>query len=50
MADCCIFAGQGAQVPGMGKDFAEADRLRDEVIAKGYLIEDTAQGPKIKKA
>ena len=23
--DCCIFAGQGAQVPGMGKDFAEAD-------------------------
>lgn len=25
MANCCIFAGQGAQVPGMGKDFAEAD-------------------------
>ncbi len=25
MAECCIFAGQGAQVPGMGKDFAEAD-------------------------
>ena len=25
MADCCIFAGQGAQVPGMGRDFAEAD-------------------------
>ena len=25
MNDCCIFAGQGAQVPGMGKDFAEAD-------------------------
>ena len=25
MADCCIFAGQGAQVPGMGKDFAESD-------------------------
>lgn len=22
---CCIFAGQGAQVPGMGRDFAEAD-------------------------
>ena len=22
---CCVFAGQGAQVPGMGKDFAEAD-------------------------
>ena len=25
MSDCCIFAGQGAQVPGMGKGFAEAD-------------------------
>ena len=25
MSKCCIFAGQGAQVPGMGKDFAEAD-------------------------
>ncbi len=25
MSDCCIFAGQGAQVPGMGKDFAETD-------------------------
>ena len=25
MSNCCIFAGQGAQVPGMGKDFAEVD-------------------------
>ena len=25
MKNCCIFAGQGAQAPGMGKDFAEAD-------------------------
>ena len=25
MSMCCIFAGQGAQVPGMGRDFAEAD-------------------------
>ncbi len=25
MGDCCVFAGQGAQVPGMGKDFAEGD-------------------------
>ena len=23
--NCCIFAGQGAQVPGMGKDLAESD-------------------------
>ena len=25
MSKCCVFAGQGAQVPGMGKDFAETD-------------------------
>lgn len=25
MKNCCVFAGQGAQVPGMGKDFAESD-------------------------
>ena len=25
MSDCCVFAGQGAQVPGMGRDFAETD-------------------------
>ncbi len=25
MSNICIFAGQGAQVPGMGRDFAEAD-------------------------
>ena len=31
------------------KNFAEADRIRDQVTAMGYLIEDTAQGPKIRK-
>ena len=30
MSICCMFAGQGAQTPGMGKDFAEAD---NEVMA-----------------
>ncbi len=25
MSQCCVFAGQGAQVPGMGRDFAEAE-------------------------
>ena len=32
------------------KNFAEADRLRDEVLSKGYVIEDTPKGPKVKKA
>ena len=31
-------------------NFAEADRIRDEVLAKGYVIEDTPKGPKVKKA
>ena len=32
------------------RDFAEADRLRDEVLKMGYVIEDTPKGPKVKKA
>lgn len=32
------------------KNFAEADRIRDEVLSKGYVIEDTPKGPKVKKA
>ena len=32
------------------KDFAEADRIRTEVLEKGYVIEDTPKGPKVKKA
>lgn len=32
------------------KDFAEADRIRDAIIQKGYLVEETRQGVKITKA
>lgn len=32
------------------RNFAEADRLRDEVLQMGYIIEDTPKGPKVKKA
>ncbi|MGI6168873.1 MAG: cysteine--tRNA ligase [Christensenellales bacterium] len=32
------------------KDFARADALRDEIGEKGYILEDTPQGPKLKKA
>ncbi len=32
------------------KNWAEADRLRGEIIQLGYLVEDTAEGYKIKKS
>lgn len=31
------------------RDFAESDRLRDEIAAKGYRVEDTARGYRLKK-
>ena len=30
------------------KDFTRADAIRDELTAKGWTIEDTAQGPRLK--
>jgi cysteinyl-tRNA synthetase len=32
------------------KSWAEADRLRDEVLARGYKIEDRPGGPVVRKA
>ena len=32
------------------KDFKRADAIRQELKAKGWVIEDTAKGPKLKKA
>ncbi len=33
-----------------GKDWSASDRLRDEIAAKGWIVEDTPQGQKLKKA
>jgi cysteinyl-tRNA synthetase len=31
------------------KNFAEADRLRDIILKAGYAIEDTPDGPQVRK-
>jgi cysteinyl-tRNA synthetase len=33
-----------------GKQWAESDRLRAELVALGYAVEDTAKGTKVKKS
>src|SRR5687768_1416939 len=38
------------QAARKAKDFKRADQLRDELKTKGWLIEDTPKGPKLKKA
>ena len=30
-----------------GRDFAEADKLRDEIARHGYVVRDTPQGPEL---
>lgn len=32
------------------KDFEKSDQLRDQILEKGYIVEDTSQGPILKKA
>jgi len=31
------------------KDWAEADRIRDELAGRGWEVQDTAEGPKLKR-
>jgi cysteinyl-tRNA synthetase len=38
------------QAARKAKDFKRSDALRDELKAKGWLIEDTPKGPKLKRA
>ena len=38
------------QAARKAKDFGRADAIRDELKAKGWVIEDTPKGPKLKKA
>jgi cysteinyl-tRNA synthetase len=58
-----VGAGGGTEVPAeilalaearqaarRAKNYAEADRLRAELRARGWLVEDTPKGPKLKRA
>jgi cysteinyl-tRNA synthetase len=38
------------QAARQARDFKRSDALRDELKAKGWVIEDTPKGPKLKKA
>ena len=38
------------QVARKAKDFKRSDAIRDELKAKGWVIEDTPKGPKLKRA
>ncbi|HEY1660783.1 MAG TPA: cysteine--tRNA ligase [Verrucomicrobiae bacterium] len=40
---------EARQAARKAKDFKKADALRDELKAKGWTIEDTSKGPKLKK-
>ncbi|MCX6910191.1 MAG: cysteine--tRNA ligase [Verrucomicrobia bacterium] len=47
-ADIVALAGQ-RQAARKAKDFKRADQFRDELKAKGWVIEDTPKGPKLKR-
>jgi cysteinyl-tRNA synthetase len=40
---------EARQAARKSKDFKRADAIRDELKAKGWVIEDTPKGPKLKK-
>jgi cysteinyl-tRNA synthetase len=40
---------EARQTARKSKDFKRADAIRDELKAKGWIIEDTPKGPKLKK-
>ena len=41
---------EARQAARLAKDFKKSDAIRDELKAKGWVIEDTPKGPRLKKA
>jgi cysteinyl-tRNA synthetase len=41
---------EARQAARRARDFARADTLRKELQARGWLIEDTPKGPRLKRA
>jgi cysteinyl-tRNA synthetase len=37
------------QAARVAKQWKESDRLRDEIARRGWIVQDTPQGPKLKK-
>ena len=40
---------ESRQAARLAKDFKRSDAVRDELKAKGWVIEDTPKGPRLKK-
>jgi cysteinyl-tRNA synthetase len=40
---------EGRQAARKAKDFKRADAIRDELKSKGWIIEDTPKGPRLKR-
>jgi len=47
--DSVLELGRRRDQARLGRDFATADSLRAEILALGYLIEDTAAGTRIRR-
>lgn len=48
--DAVLVMAEARETARQNKEWARADELRDEALAAGYVIEDTREGPRVKKA
>jgi len=48
--DAILAMAKARETARQNKEWARADELRDEALSAGYVIEDTKEGPRVKKA